>query len=125
MQRPVSAEAWKKAPDKKTVIWLVLLYVATDLIGLALGVGYVLIVVGLHVIARLAVVHFVPARKKFFTWLGKHEKFSPPPSMTWWRTLSITLNLIVTIGMVVYGSWIIFQNTFCQQNLICLLAHNP
>ncbi len=126
MQQLELSGFWKNVRNKKTILWIIIFYVSTDLIALALGVGYLLAVIGLHSVARLAIIYFGPARKKSFTWLGKGESFdSAPPPMTLWRITSITLRLIVSTGMLGSGIWIILQNTFCQQNLICLFVQNP
>ena len=122
MQETDTGKSLIKASNKKLILWLALFYVISDFIALALGVGYLLIVVGLHVLGRLAILYYLPLRKKLFTLLGSNK--TSQIQMNWWKLLSVTLNVIVAIAIIAIGFWIILQNTFCQQNLFCLFMKN-
>lgn len=106
-------------PAKKTILWLATYYILSDLIAFALGVGYLLIVVGFHGVTRLAIIYYRPFRNEFFRRLGKDSSFVfPSPDMTWWRVISISFRLIVSMAAIGFGIWILLHNTFLEQNLI-------
>ena len=104
---------------KKTVLWSGAFYILSDIIAFALGVGYLLIVIGINSVIRLAIVHYQPVRNIVIRWLGRDKNFvSPAPAITWWRAITIALNLIIRIFMIGLGIWILLHNTFLQQNFL-------
>ncbi len=110
---------WIQLPGVRRIVAIVLI---VEVLTLALGVAFLLIVHGLFIGFIYLALYWQPAYMLLNRLAGVEGAQSnivfPRP---WWRYLTFSLQLGLRILMVVLGIWILLNNGFCNQNIICIL----
>jgi hypothetical protein len=111
--------------SKRSIFWLAGLPLAVILLAFGLGAGYLLIASGLLNLAFIAVVYWPPAAR-FISHFRRDQSpnVSPRPRVSIWRGILITFRVVLFLAFIGFGAKILFVNTFCAQNIICILVHH-
>jgi hypothetical protein len=110
---------------KKSIFRMAGLLIAVILLAFGLGAGYLLIASGLLNLALIAVVYWPPAAR-FITHFRRDQSpiVSPRPRVSTWRGILIAFRVVLFLAFIGFGARILFVNTFCAQNIICILIHH-
>ena len=124
-------DIWKTIRNAPKQAWLKAfrvgcLFFLFELLTLTAGIGVWMVFHGLWVVGLRLTNYWRPAR----SWLAailkwREEAFLRTPPMTWFRWISLAINLSLALFLIYFGIRILAQNGFLGQNLIYIFFFKP
>ena len=110
-------------PETRSFLKKAGIYLLAELVLFLLGISFVLIVNGLVFALLRSAPYWMSPSNFLYRYLPKsiREQGGFPIPLTWWRVPILVIIIAVRLSMVVLGFWLLFNDGFCTQNLICLL----